>query len=58
MASLTTRSRRWRLRGHDRTIINIKPEHMDDWLYPTGGLQGLYRIFDDKRHSCYEHRLA
>lgn len=45
--------------GHDRTIINIKPEHVDAWLnpYPTE-LATLYRIFDDKRHPFYEHRLA
>lgn len=44
--------------GHDRTIINIKPEHVDAWLNPTRDLQTLYRIFDDKRHPFYEHRLA
>jgi putative SOS response-associated peptidase YedK len=44
--------------GHDRTIINIKPEHVDAWLNPTSDLQALYRIFDDKRHPFYEHRLA
>ncbi|MGV8959192.1 MAG: SOS response-associated peptidase family protein [Stenotrophomonas sp.] len=45
--------------GHDRTIINIKPEHVDAWLNPDpGDLQSLYGIFDDKRHPYYEHRLA
>jgi putative SOS response-associated peptidase YedK len=44
--------------GHDRTIINIKPEHLDAWLNPTSDLQAIYRIFDDKRHPFYEHRLA
>jgi putative SOS response-associated peptidase YedK len=44
--------------GHDRTIINIKPEHLDAWLNPTGDLQALYGIFDDKRHPYYEHRFA
>ena len=45
--------------GHDRTIINIKPEHLDAWLNPApGDLASLYRIFDDKRHPYYEHRLA
>src|SRR5690606_12298911 len=43
--------------GHDRTIINIKPEHMDAWL-AGGDPQAMYRIFDDKRHPFYEHRLA
>ena len=43
--------------GHDRTIINIKPEHMDAWLNPEGDLQAMYAIFDDKQHPYYEHRL-
>ncbi|RZZ90584.1 SOS response-associated peptidase family protein [Pseudoxanthomonas winnipegensis] len=45
--------------GHDRTIINIKPEHLDAWLNPDPrNLQALYDIFDDKRHPFYEHRKA
>ncbi|MCU1145493.1 SOS response-associated peptidase family protein [Stenotrophomonas maltophilia] len=45
--------------GHDRTIINIKPEHVEAWLNPgLTDLTALYRIFDDKRHPFYEHRLA
>ncbi|WP_115560003.1 SOS response-associated peptidase family protein [Xanthomonas arboricola] len=45
--------------GHDRTIINIKPEHVDAWLNPDPrDLDALYTIFDDKRHPYYEHRLA
>ncbi|MBA8680528.1 SOS response-associated peptidase family protein [Stenotrophomonas tumulicola] len=45
--------------GHDRTIINIKPEHVDAWLNPDpADLTGLYRIFDDKRHPFYEHQIA
>lgn len=45
--------------GHDRTIINIKPEYIDAWLSPApGNLAAMYAIFDDKRHPYYEHRLA
>jgi|GEM_PF-1639465 len=45
--------------GHDRTIINIKPEHIDAWLNPRPGeLATLYAIFDDKQHPFYEHRIA
>ena len=45
--------------GHDRTIINIKPEHVDAWLSPDlANLAALYAIFDDKQHPYYEHRLA
>lgn len=43
--------------GHDRTIINIKPNHIDGWL-AGGDTASMYRIFDDKRHPYYEHRLA
>jgi len=45
--------------GHDRTIINLKPEHVDAWLNPDpSNRAALYAIFDDKRHPYYEHRLA
>ena len=45
--------------GHDRTIINIKPEHIDAWLNPDpGNLQALYAIFDDKQHPYYQFREA
>ena len=45
--------------GHDRTIINIKPEHLESWLDPDPqDLASLYAIFDDKRHPFYEHRIA
>lgn len=44
--------------GHDRTVINLKPEHIDAWLDPDPArLDTLYAIFDDKRHPYYEHRL-
>ncbi len=44
--------------GHDRTIINIRPEHIDAWLDPRGDLAAMQAIFDDKRHPYYEHREA
>ncbi|KRA15339.1 SOS response-associated peptidase family protein [Lysobacter sp. Root604] len=45
--------------GHDRTIINIKPEHIEAWLNPDpANLQAMFAIFDDKRHPYYEHRMA
>lgn len=45
--------------GHDRTIINLKPEHVDAWLNPDPrDLGALQAILDDKRHPFYEHRLA
>ena len=44
--------------GHDRTIINIRPEHVDAWLNPAKDLAAMQAIFDDKRHPYYEHREA
>lgn len=45
--------------GHDRTIINIKPEHMEAWLNPDRArLDALYAIFDDRQRPYYEHREA
>ncbi|MNV19530.1 hypothetical protein D3C71_1103980 [compost metagenome] len=37
--------------GHDRAIINIRPEHVDAWPNrDPADLAVLYRIFNDKRH--------
>lgn len=45
--------------GHDRTIINIQPENLDAWLNPDpSDLAAMYRIFDDRQHPYYEHRIA
>lgn len=41
--------------GHDRTISNIKPEHVDAWLNPDpSNLDASFAIFDNKRHPYYE----
>ena len=45
--------------GHDRTIIQIKPEHPDAWLTPQGrGTAELQAILDDQPAAYYEHELA
>lgn len=45
--------------GHDRTIINLKPEHLQAWLDPDPrDLAGLHAILDDPQHPYYEHRIA
>ena len=44
--------------GHDRTIIDMKPEYVDAWLNPGGDLGKMQAIFDDRRHPYYEHRQA
>lgn len=41
--------------GHDRTIINLKREHVDAWLNPDpNNLQALFDLMDDKQHPFYE----
>lgn len=45
--------------GHDRSIINIKPEYADAWLNPDPkNLEAMDAILDDKRHPYYEWRKA
>jgi len=44
--------------GHDRCIIPIRPENLDAWLQPSGRLDDLYAILDDRDRPYYEHRLA
>jgi len=45
--------------GHDRTIVNIRREHVDAWLEPDASdPAALFAILDDKRHPYYEHREA
>ncbi|MNM85769.1 hypothetical protein D3C81_979040 [compost metagenome] len=45
--------------GHDRTIISIKPEHVEALLNPDpANLQALYDILDDKRHPFCEQKIA
>jgi len=41
--------------GHDRTIVNLKPENVDAWLTPHGRrTEELLALLDDKRHPFYE----
>jgi putative SOS response-associated peptidase YedK len=45
--------------GHDRCIIQIKPENIDAWLNPDpANLEALDAILDDRPQAFYEHRLA
>lgn len=45
--------------GHDRTVINLRPEFLDAWLDPASkdGV-ALQAILDEKQHPYYEHRKA
>jgi putative SOS response-associated peptidase YedK len=44
--------------GHDRMIINLKPEHLDAWLSPAGSsLDELQAILSDRQMPYYEHEV-
>jgi putative SOS response-associated peptidase YedK len=44
--------------GHDRMIINLKPEHLDAWLKPQGrSLEELQTILGDRQTPYYEHEV-
>ena len=44
--------------GHDRMIVNLKPEHVDAWLTPAGRLtQELQDILSDRQAPYYEHEV-
>ena len=45
--------------GHDRTIIQIKPEYIDAWLTPEGrSVEELRAILDDRPQAYYEHQVS
>lgn len=45
--------------GHDRCIVQIKPENVAAWLNPDPrDLAASYAILDDRPRPYYEHRLA
>jgi putative SOS response-associated peptidase YedK len=45
--------------GHDRMIVNLKPENVDRWLTPQGRpIEELQAILSDRQSPYYEHRLA
>lgn len=44
--------------GHDRCIIPLRRENIDEWLQPNGNLARMQEILDDRERPYYEHRLA
>lgn len=45
--------------GHDRCIIQIRPENVDAWLNPDpSNPLAMQAILDDRPRPYYEHRLA
>jgi putative SOS response-associated peptidase YedK len=48
-----------RAAGHDRIIVNLKPENIERWLTPQGRSQEeLQQILSDRQQPYYEHRIA
>jgi putative SOS response-associated peptidase YedK len=44
--------------GHDRMIINLKPEHLDAWLTPHGRPEAeLQEILGDRQAPYYDHEV-
>lgn len=44
--------------GHDRMIVNLKPEHLDAWLTPAGRSRAeLQAILSDREAPYYEHEV-
>jgi putative SOS response-associated peptidase YedK len=44
--------------GHDRMIVNLKPEHAERWLDPAGAsLEELHAILGDRQAPYYEHQV-
>jgi putative SOS response-associated peptidase YedK len=44
--------------GHDRMIVNLKPEHLDAWLSPAGrSPDELQAILGDRQTAYYEHEV-
>lgn len=43
--------------GHDRTVIEIKPERIDEWLTPGLPAAVYQEILDDRPEAYYEHTI-
>jgi putative SOS response-associated peptidase YedK len=44
--------------GHDRMIVNLKPENVDAWLAPAGRTpEELQSILADRQAPYYEHEV-
>ena len=45
--------------GHDRCIVQLRPENVQAWLTPQGrSLEELDALLDDKAPAYYAHKLA
>ena len=44
--------------GHDRMIVNLRPENVDAWLSPAGRTRRqLQALLDDRQAPYYEHEV-
>jgi putative SOS response-associated peptidase YedK len=44
--------------GHDRVVITLKPEYVNDWLSASADTLKFYAMFDDRERPFFEHRKA
>ncbi|HEV2700457.1 MAG TPA: SOS response-associated peptidase family protein [Steroidobacteraceae bacterium] len=45
--------------GHDRIIVNLRPENVDRWLRPVGrSIDELQEILSDRQTPYYAHQIA
>lgn len=44
--------------GHDRVVITIKPEYIDEWLATSSPANRYFHMFDDRERPYFEHRKA
>jgi putative SOS response-associated peptidase YedK len=43
--------------GHDRCIVNLRPENVEGWLTPAGrSTQELQSLLQDRATPLYQHR--
>ncbi|MEJ0008890.1 MAG: SOS response-associated peptidase family protein [Steroidobacteraceae bacterium] len=45
--------------GHDRMIVNLRPENVDRWLRPEGqSIDELQSLLSERQTPYYEHQRA
>ena len=44
--------------GHDRVVITVKPEYIDEWLGAASPADRYFHMFDDRYRPYFEHRKA
>jgi putative SOS response-associated peptidase YedK len=44
--------------GHDRVVITLKHENVNEWLASGSDAAVYYRLFDNRERPFFEHRRA